>query len=120
MTFPSRRSLLQIVGLIPGLAAVPLRFGHKSAVFESKDLNLGEKQFAFTVVGAWLIQNGVTLGKLDRLDGGTGQPTTDLRQSFHADPLVGVSGVLLPTGFCRYCILIARPSHPRPPAPRIA
>jgi hypothetical protein len=120
MMFLSRRSLLQIVASIPGLAAVSLRLGDTTAAFNPKDLNLGEGQFAFATVGGWLIQNGVTLGKLDSLDAGTGQPTTDLRESFEADPLVGVSGVLLPTGFCRYCILIGQPNHSRPPEPLIA
>jgi hypothetical protein len=97
----SRRSLMRIVGmLLPSLAILP--YSRHKALKQLIRPNLGEdSEF---VIRNWLNYHGVTSEKLDITDSRRARSTGDLRRSFQDDPLISVGGLLLPTGFCRYCL----------------
>jgi hypothetical protein len=99
----SRRSLIRLVGmLLPSLAMLP--YARRKALEQPTRPNLYHDGESVSTVRKWLDHHGVTLEKLDFVDAGRTPSTSDLRRSFRDDPLISASGLLLPTGFCRYCL----------------
>ena len=117
MMLQSRRSVMRLVGaLLPSLAIFPYTGRKATAAFEPPGQELGgQLGESVAAVRAWLMGHGITAEALDRLDTARSAATSDLRQSFRDDPLVSAGGLLLPAGFCRYC-LTARLDDPREPA----
>lgn len=99
----TRRSLMSLAaGVLPGLAAFA-GGGRIPAVAGPDGIGLSVE-----AIGAWLTSQDITLETLDRRDGGKGRITAELQQSFTEDPLIAAGGLLLPTGFCRFCLLAAQ------------
>ena len=96
----SRRSALRaIAALVSVLAIFPWR-GKPALVPPSLD----RPDDSVAAVNAWLVEHRITLKKLAQIDGGLGKATLDIKASFNDDPVVNAGGLLLPTGFCRYCL----------------
>jgi hypothetical protein len=115
MMLQSRRSEKRLLGvLLPSLAI--FRYGRReaTAAFEPSGQEFDLSGESAAAIRTWLIGHGITRDVLDRLDAGHSAATSDLRQSFRDDPLVSAGGLLLPTGFCRYC-LTARFNEVREP-----
>ena len=99
----SRRSLMRLVGmLLPSLAMLP--YARRKALEQPTRPNIDHDGESVTLVRKWLDHYGVTLEKLGFVDAGRTRSTSDLRRSFRDDPLISAGGLLLPTGFCRYCL----------------
>ena len=105
MTLLSRRSILRLLGmLVPGFAASQPWLNARAASGATL-LSLPDgKAESYAAISEWLAGHRISLTTLDRLDGGRSRPTGDIRQSFRDDPLVNSGGLLLPIGFCRYCL----------------
>lgn len=116
MMLQSRRSVMRLVGvLLPSLAIFPYAGRKATAALEPPGQELDPLGESVAAVRAWLMGHGVTAETLDRLDMARSAATSDLRQSFRDDPLVSAGGLLLPAGFCRYC-LTGRLDDAREPA----
>jgi len=96
----SRRSALQAIAAFVSAFAVFARRGKPVLVPPS----LERPEDSVAAVNAWLVQHGITPERLTQADGGQGKATLDLKASFEADPVINAGGLLLPTGFCRYCL----------------
>jgi hypothetical protein len=96
----SRRSALRAIAAFVSAFAIFGRRGKPALI----PLSLERPEESVTAVNAWLVQHGITLEKLAQLDGGLGKATLDMKASFNDDPVVNAGGLLLPTGFCRYCL----------------
>jgi hypothetical protein len=96
----SRRSALRAIAAFVSVFAIFGRRGKPTLVPPS----LEHPEESVAAVNAWLVQHGITLKKLAQADGGLGRATLDMKASFNDDPVVNAGGLLLPTGFCRYCL----------------
>jgi hypothetical protein len=96
----SRRSALRAIPAVLSAFAVLRRRG--SPVVAPPWLD--RPQESVVAVNVWLVQHGITAEKLAQADSGLGKPTVDIESSFNDDPVVNAGGLLLPTGFCRYCL----------------
>ena len=96
----SRRTAFRAIAALVSAFAV---FGRRGKpILTPPSLEHPEESVA--AVNAWLVQHGITPEKLAEADGGWGKATIDLKASFGDDPVVNAGGLLLPTGFCRYCL----------------
>ena len=99
----SRRSLMRLIGMIlPSLAILPC--APRTALKQLKPTRPKQGESVATV-RKWLDHYGVSKDKLDMVDQNPTNSTSSLRQSFQDDPLISAGGLLLPTGFCRYCLI---------------
>jgi hypothetical protein len=104
--FLSRRTLIRLSGMsMPSLAFMNLARKKPPAALPPARPGLQDRMLSVDVVKAWLAHHDVTIAKLDRLDGAPRNITSDVRASFRDDPVINAGGLLLPAGFCRYCLL---------------
>lgn len=105
MKMNSRRTLLKLLGLsLPSAALSTYAHASVPAALRPMVPKLDPKEISYVAVREWLFHFEIDSDKLDSIDKGKGRPTRDLRRSFKDDPVLSVGGLLLPTGFCRYCL----------------
>jgi len=95
----SRRSAIRTVAAF--ISAVAVFSGLRKPALPPPALD-GDQSIA--AVKVWLDRQGITLERLANTDGETGTPTANLKDSFRDDPVINAGGLLLPTGYCRYCL----------------
>lgn len=111
MTLPTRRAILQLVAALPPGMIMGKEAGEPtlSAAQFLQSVKASHREAALAI-GAWLARNGVNDSKLDRAHPSRRTPTRDIRVSFRDGPLIKVDGLLLPAGFCRFCLEVYRES----------
>ena len=104
MTLPTRRALLQLLATLPPGMMLEPNGGPTPAAAQILHTIEKEHREAALAIGEWLWENGVNAQTLKSARPGRNVPVRDIRASFRDDALIDVDGVLLPSGFCRFCL----------------